>query len=144
MGEYQNLKIQKKLNFIIITKIVQYEHPCATQYGQQNCGIQPTLSIAQTRQPPPRHTDFHQHNVLVPANPYLTEEIPHWLYVYSRAPPELDYKLKWQLFRLPELDCFQGMLNRLHRQELEGIVMKYEAYRLALLREMERRLIEHQ
>lgn len=127
-----------------VTKIVQYEHPCATQYGQQNCGIQPMLSIAQTRQPPPRHTDFHQHNVLVPANPYLTEEIPHWLYVYSRAPPELDYKLKWQLFRLPELDCFQGMLNRLHRQELEGIVMKYEAYRLALLREMERRLADHQ
>ncbi|KAL1416622.1 hypothetical protein MTO96_027833 [Rhipicephalus appendiculatus] len=46
--------------------------------------------------PPPRHTNFHQHSVLVPANPYLTEEIPKWLYIYSRAPQESDHKLKWK------------------------------------------------
>lgn len=125
-----------------ITKLAQYEHPCAPQYGQTNAVMyQPSL-LCQNRQPPPRHTNFHQHNVLVPANPYLTEEIPHWLYVYSKAPPELDHKLKWELFRLPELDCFQAMLNRLYRQELESIVMGYEAYRLTLFKEMERCLQE--
>lgn len=34
------------------------------------------------------------------------------------------------------------MLNRLYRQELESIVMGYEAYRLALFKEMERCLQE--
>lgn len=49
---------------------------------------------------------------------------------------------QWELFRLPELDCFQAMLNRLYRQELESIVMGYEAYRLTLFKEMERCLKE--
>ncbi|CAL1277044.1 unnamed protein product [Larinioides sclopetarius] len=125
-----------------ITKLAQYEHPCAPQYGQSSAVMYQASLLSQNRQPPPRHTNFHQHNVIVPANPYLTEEIPHWLYVYSKAPVELDHKLKWELFKLPELDCFQAMLNRLYRQELESIVMGYEAYRLALLKEMERCLQE--
>ncbi|XP_054720438.1 scaffold protein salvador-like isoform X2 [Uloborus diversus] len=125
-----------------ITKFAQYEHPCAPQYGQTSAIMYQASLLSQNRQLPPRHTNFHQHNSLVPANPYLTEEIPHWLYVYSKAPLELDHKLKWELFRLPELDCFQAMLNRLHRQELESIVMSYEAYRLALLKEMDRCLKE--
>lgn len=78
---------------------------------------------------PPRHTHFHSHSVLVPANPYLNEEIPHWLYVYSRASIALDRKLRWELFRLPELDCFNAMLTRLYKQELEEVVMRYEEYR---------------
>ncbi|XP_044013568.1 scaffold protein salvador-like isoform X3 [Aphidius gifuensis] len=81
-------------------------------------------------------------NVLVPANPYLTEEIPHWLNVYSRASVSLDRKLRWELFRLPELDCFSSMLTRLYKQELEEVVMRYEEYRSALLCEMEQRLRE--
>ncbi|RLU16451.1 hypothetical protein DMN91_010519 [Ooceraea biroi] len=81
-------------------------------------------------------------NVLVPANPYLNEEIPHWLYVYSRASIALDRKLRWELFRLPELDCFNAMLTRLYKQELEEVVMRYEEYRSALLCEMEQRLKE--
>lgn len=36
------------------------------------------------------------------------------------------------------------MLRRLYRQEVEQIVMAYEAYRLALLREMEKRLLQRQ
>ncbi|KAG8279474.1 hippo signaling [Homalodisca vitripennis] len=55
-------------------------------------------------------------------------EIPHWLSVYSRASAELDHKLRWEMFRLPELDCFNAMLTRLYKQELEEIVMRYEAY----------------
>lgn len=56
-------------------------------------------------------------------------EIPEWLAVYSRASQELDHKLRWEMFRLPELDCFNAMLTRLYKQELEEIVMRYEAYR---------------
>lgn len=129
-----------------ITKLAQYEHPCAPRYTFNfqrplyNC----QLPALQQRRPAPLHTDFHQPNVLVPANPYLNEEIPHWLCVYSRARQDIDHKLKWELFRLPELECFQAMLKRLYKQELEEIVMNYEGYRMGLLREMERRLLEKQ
>ncbi|CAG5106828.1 Similar to SAV1: Protein salvador homolog 1 (Homo sapiens) [Cotesia congregata] len=115
-----------------ITRQAQYEHPCYPTELQQQVGI---VS-------PPRHTHFHSHSVLVPANPYLNEEIPHWLYVYSRASITLDRKLRWELFRLPELDCFNAMLTRLYKQELEEVVMRYEEYRSALLCEMEQRLKE--
>ena len=33
------------------------------------------------------------------------------------------------MFRLPELDCFNAMLTRLYKQELEEIVMRCEVYR---------------
>ncbi|XP_076283407.1 protein salvador homolog 1 isoform X4 [Lasioglossum baleicum] len=112
-----------------ITRQAQYEHPC---YPHE---IQAVRVVS-----PPRHTQFHSHSVLVPANPYLNEEIPHWLYVYSRASVALDRKLRWELFRLPELDCFNAMLTRLYKQELEEVVMRYEEYRSALLCEMEQRL----
>lgn len=55
-----------------------------------------TLNTSNTRQLPlplpplsPRANEC-----IVPANPYLTEEIPQWLYIYSKAPPEHDHKLK--------------------------------------------------
>lgn len=114
-----------------ITRQAQYEHPC---YPLE---MQAVRVVS-----PPRHTHFHSHSVLVPANPYLNEEIPHWLYVYSRASVALDGKLRWELFRLPELDCFNAMLTRLYKQELEEVVMRYEEYRSALLCEMEQRLKE--
>jgi len=60
---------------------------------------------------------------------FLVAVIPHWLTVYSRASQDLDHKLRWEMFRLPELDCFNAMLTRLYKQELEEIVMRYEAYR---------------
>lgn len=43
------------------------------------------------------------------------------------------------MFRLPELECFQAMLNRLYRQELEDLVLGYEAYRAGLQREIDER-----
>ena len=46
---------------------------------------------------------------------------------------------QWELFKLPDLDCFDVMLKRLLKQECENIVMDYEAYRMALCRELERR-----
>lgn len=124
-----------------ITRQAQYEHPCVPHY--QNCITMGNILMAglhpMHRQPAPRHTDFHQPHVLVPASPYLQEAIPEWLYVYSRASADFDHKLKWELFRLPQLDCYQAMLNRLFKQEMEKIVMCYEAYRQELQQELERR-----
>jgi len=79
---------------------------------------------------------YQQHNVLVPANPYLHEEIPEWLRVYFKASPALDHKLKWDLFRLPELECFNAMLLRLFREECQHVVERYELLRLGMGQEV--------
>lgn len=121
-----------------ITRAAQYEHPCSQYIYQPEVRLR--MELAPSHPDPPRHTNFHPHSALVPANPYLNQEIPHWLGVYSRASQELDYKLRWELFRLPELDCFNAMLTRLYKHQLEEIVMRYEAYRSALLCEIEFRL----
>ncbi|XP_074650442.1 uncharacterized protein LOC141905471 [Tubulanus polymorphus] len=120
-----------------ITNAVQFSHPCAPTVPHNR--VQFT-----TQQQIPMPSEHRQNNnSLVPANPYLNTEIPEWLYVYSKAQREHDHKLKWELFRLPELEGFDAMLTRLFKQELEEIVMGYEAYRLALLRESERRATEN-
>ncbi|XP_026278157.1 protein salvador homolog 1 [Frankliniella occidentalis] len=119
-----------------ITQHAQYDHPCAPHYNYQP-EFRSSLDVPL---PLPPHIHFHPPSVLVPANPYLNEEIPNWLGVYSRASQDLDHKLKWEMFRLPELDCFNVMLTRLYKQELEEIVMRYEAYRSALAYEAERRV----
>lgn len=58
-----------------ITKQTQYEHPCAPHYRHYvTQGSILDVGLQQShRQPAPRHTDFHQPNVLVPASPYLHE-----------------------------------------------------------------------
>ena len=43
------------------------------------------------------------------------------------------------MFRYADLDCFQTMLKRLYKKDLEQVVYKYEEYRQALQREIERR-----
>lgn len=45
---------------------------------------------------PPRPSRVNSN--IVPANPYLTEEIPNWLIIYSKAPPEHDHKLDVSVF----------------------------------------------
>ncbi|XP_028677185.1 protein salvador homolog 1 [Erpetoichthys calabaricus] len=117
-----------------INKRAQYRHPCAPsvpRYDQP-----PPLPPPVTYQP--RQTDRNQ-PVLVPANPYHTAEIPDWLQVYARAPLKYDHILKWELFQLVDLDTYQGMLKLLFMKELERIVKSYEAYRQALLTELETR-----
>lgn len=52
---------------------------------------------------------------------------------FLTASINLDYKLNWDLFRLNELDCFNAMLTRLYKQELQNIVMRYESYRYSTL-----------
>ncbi|XP_050545429.1 scaffold protein salvador isoform X2 [Daktulosphaira vitifoliae] len=122
-----------------ITRQAQYEHPCAPHYIYQP---EVRIPLPIPPPPPPRPTNFHPHSMLVPANPYLNQEIPVWLSVYSQATQTLDHKLRWEMFRLPELDCFNAMLTRLYKQELEEIVMRYEVYRSALLYEIDRRHIQ--
>ncbi|XP_056020545.1 uncharacterized protein LOC125649501 isoform X2 [Ostrea edulis] len=119
-------------------QIAQVNHPCSPTQGNVRYSLLPYL---------PRQIEYRstrQDSVLVPANPYLHTEIPKWLVVYSKGAREHDHKLKWDLFRLNEIEVFDAMLMRLHKQELEQIVMSYEAYRSALIREMERRKKENQ
>jgi len=125
-----------------ITKQAQYEHPSISGYNisnQEDSGpppLGPKPVYSQPPAPSPNVSNSH-HNMLVPANPYLHEEIPIWLRVYFKASPTLDHKLKWDLFRLPELECFDAMLNRLLRDELEELVMRYEGIRCAISQEIE-------
>ncbi len=129
-----------------ITRQAQYEHPSFPQYFMPRTSytLSPRVAYNQPMLPPlpqpsaatAQSLGYH-HNVLVPANPYLHEEIPIWLRVYFKASPSLDHKLKWELFRLPELDCFDAMLNRLFRDELEELVMRYERIRIAISQELE-------
>jgi len=117
-----------------ITRQAQYQHPCSPQFLANSA---PKLTYTQPSVTP-NNVHYHQ-NVLVPANPYLHEEIPIWLRVYFKASPTLDHRLKWDLFRLPELECFDAMLNRLFRDELEELVMRYEGIRYAISQEMDTR-----
>ena len=55
---------------------------------------------------------------------FCYSEIPIWLRVYFKANPCLDNRLKFDMFSLPELECFEAMLNRLLRDELEELVMR--------------------
>ncbi|XP_027030745.1 protein salvador homolog 1 [Tachysurus fulvidraco] len=117
-----------------INKRAQYRHPCAPsvpRYDQP-----PPLPPPITYQPRPPERN---QPVLVPANPYHTAEIPDWLQVYARAPLKYDHILKWELFQLMDLDTYQGMLKLLFMKELERIVKSYEAYRQALLTELDMR-----
>lgn len=112
------------------TKQAQYAHPCSSVMAYQFGHHSNPLPVTSQTQP---------RGNLVPANPYLNTEIPEWLRVYAKAPPEHDHKLKWDLFQLNQMETFDAMLNRLCKQELEKIVMSYERYRTALNRELERR-----
>ncbi|XP_059087231.1 uncharacterized protein LOC131883716 isoform X3 [Tigriopus californicus] len=116
-----------------ICRQAQYEHPCASQYL---CPTNPRPAINHQLQVP-IHTHFHPPHVLVPPNPYIHEEIPIWLRVYFKASPTLDHHLKWPMFELHELECFEAMLNRLFRDELEELVMRYEAMRTTITMELE-------
>jgi len=121
-----------------ITRQVQYEHPSVPGYVRQVTS--PNLPRLAYTMPPtiPSAVKYHQ-NVLVPANPYLHEEIPVWLRVYVKASPALDHKLKWDLFRLPELECFDEMLKKLLNDEQAEVVMRYEGIRYRMSQELANR-----
>ncbi|EDW43282.1 GM23596 [Drosophila sechellia] len=77
-------------------------------------------------------------------NPYLLEEIPKWLAVYSEADSSKDHLLQFNMFSLPELEGYDSMLVRLFKQELGTIVGFYERYRRALILEKNRRAGQNQ
>ena len=52
----------------------------------------------------------------------------------------IDFLFQWEMFRYPELDCWQTMLKRLYKKELEQIVLWFEEYRLQLQDEFEARI----
>uniref|UniRef100_UPI00358FF62A protein salvador homolog 1-like isoform X1 n=1 Tax=Myxine glutinosa TaxID=7769 RepID=UPI00358FF62A len=81
------------------------------------------------------------HAPIVPANPYRGVSPPEWLRVYAQAPCQFDYKLRWELFRLPELDTYQNLLLLLFMRELEAMVRSYELYRRALRTELDLRVV---
>ena len=127
-----------------ITRQAQYENPCAQLYIPNKTTFDgtkpsPTDNESKYSMTVPHHTEFRQPLSLMPASPYMNQEIPYWLSVYSQADHALDYKLQWHLFRLSDLDCYQAMLNRLFKLELHGVVMSYEMYRIALVKEIDRR-----
>ncbi|CAL4165309.1 unnamed protein product, partial [Meganyctiphanes norvegica] len=129
----------------VITRQAQYEHPCAQQYlpsipETHSVGPSSPSSSTGVGQPSSEFQQQSMAQALMPTSPYMHEEIPYWLRVYSQASPDHDHKLRWELFRLPELDSYQAMLNKLFKHELHGIVMSYEMYRLHLTRELERRV----
>lgn len=135
------------LIFSHITRQAQYNHPCLT-----SCYLYTASDRAKPIIPGPTHTQFTPHSALVPANPYLLEEIPAWLLIYVNgklflhtkcfwadinksfalcftADPATDHKLKWDMFKLSELECFDSMMFRMFKQEMETLISKHEAYR---------------
>lgn len=56
--------------FSHITRQAQYEHPCAPHYIYQP---EVRIPLPDLPPPPPRNTYYHPHNMLVPANPYLSQ-----------------------------------------------------------------------
>uniref|UniRef100_A0A182PYL9 WW domain-containing protein n=1 Tax=Anopheles epiroticus TaxID=199890 RepID=A0A182PYL9_9DIPT len=79
--------------------------------------------------PRPIVPHFPRHSALVPANPYNTEKVPEWLYLYAKSSSEKDHIIKWDMFQLQQLEDFLGIMKKLYRQECNIIVAKYEVIR---------------
>lgn len=61
----------------------------------------------------------------------------------SSGPPahsSADHKLKWDMFKLSELECYDSMMFRMLKQEMEALITRHETYRRALNVEYHRRL----
>lgn len=82
--------------------------------------------------PRPMVPHFPRHNALVPANPYNTEKVPEWLFLYAKSSSEKDHIIKWDMFQLQQLEDFLGMMKKLYRQECNIIVAKYEVIRIQI------------
>lgn len=69
-------------------------------------------------------------------------DFPLWLKIYSKASVECDHKLHWDMFNVRDLCTFDNVLIKLYELELEEIILWYKCYKNALLREMDKRLLE--
>lgn len=74
----------------------------------------------------PQHA---HHSALVPANPLLNVEVPKWLRVYMSSSTEKDHIIKWNMFQVHQLECYDNMINKLVKEELQKIYVKYELQR---------------
>ncbi|KAG5672876.1 hypothetical protein PVAND_002964 [Polypedilum vanderplanki] len=109
-----------------ITRQVQLHNPYFAYYlpGYHQYQAQPTL--------------IH-HQALVPANPLLHVEVPHWLKVYCASSHEKDHIIKWNMFQVNQLMTINEMITKLFKEELHNIVLKFESMRIAISFEMEKR-----
>lgn len=48
---------------------------------------------------------------------------------FVTADPATDHKLKWDMFKLSELECFDSMMFRMFKQEMEALITRHESYR---------------
>lgn len=118
-----------------INRQSQRNHPCLT-----SCYLYTSTEPPNAILPEPQPPQYSPHSALVPANPYLLEKIPEWLIVYFHADPSKDHILKFNMFGLQKLECFDAMFLKLYKQELFSIVGAYEMYRRALTIEINRRI----
>ena len=50
-------------------------------------------------------------------------------FINQIADPATDHKLKWDMFKLSELECFDSMMFRMFKQEMEALITRHESYR---------------
>lgn len=90
------IKVCFCLDYSHITRQAQYNHPCYT-----SCYLYTTSDRAKPTPiiPGPAHTQFTPHSALVPANPYLLEEIPAWLLIYVDGRPNSNHSTWKKIIR---------------------------------------------
>lgn len=71
-----------------------------------------------------------------------TDDCPLWLKIYSRASNECDHKLHWDMFNIRDLFFFDNVLMRLYDRDLAELILWFNYYKNALLREIDKRLLE--
>lgn len=69
----------------------------------------------------------------MPANPLLNVEVPKWLRIYARSSKEKDHIIKWNMFKVEQLEIISEMMNKLFKEESQQLVMKYESLRYDLI-----------
>lgn len=115
-------------HFSNMTREARVHHPYLTTFTY----IPPAIP---TQQPPPliNHHEYFpphaHHSALVPANPLLNVEVPKWLRVYMSSSTEKDHIIKWNMFQVHQLECYDNMINKLVKEELHKIYVKYELLR---------------
>ncbi|VDD94317.1 unnamed protein product [Enterobius vermicularis] len=112
----------------------QYEHPCSMNPRcTEEMAVQSNVySVPQRAESTIEHLNI------------ISEDIPDWLQLYSRAPFDLDYLLErilfqWNLFTLPQLELHEEQLRKLFKQEMINTAIKYERLGREITKELNRR-----
>ncbi|CAG0920622.1 unnamed protein product [Notodromas monacha] len=100
------------------------------------CYAPQTWSVVQrARFQPYENLEPKQHSVEdqrpVPSNACVIGDVPvpYWLRVYLKASPEHDHKLRWDFFRISELETFEAMMQRIMMEEMDAVIRNYAMYR---------------